>query len=152
MCWNPRRLLIPSLYSAGLTHAIGGSPCFTEPALFDSVRPQAPLLLVISRVCSDRWLAISGPLHGREPQAEGERTRLLHKHLLGNRREARNLIQQSSAVACDLLVWVNSERLLVLIRPTRASSGRSSARAMPTARLSVLYNKMEFYVTKWSFT
>lgn len=36
MCWNPRRLLAPQLHSAGLTHLIGASPCFTEPAIFDS--------------------------------------------------------------------------------------------------------------------
>lgn len=36
MCWNPRRLLGPGLQRAGLTHLIGASPCFAEPALFDS--------------------------------------------------------------------------------------------------------------------
>ena len=36
MCWNPRRLLAPGLHSAGLTHLIGATPSFTEPALFDS--------------------------------------------------------------------------------------------------------------------
>jgi hypothetical protein len=45
-CWNPRRLLIPHLRAAGLTHVVGATPCFTEPALFDSglfmVANQAP--------------------------------------------------------------------------------------------------------------
>ena len=51
MCWNPRRLLIPSLFRAGLTHPIGASPCFTEPALLDS-----GLFMVANRKPKERYV------------------------------------------------------------------------------------------------